>query len=316
MAFHNKPSSIAKGVCFSDTLQLPMTLKVDTFEQDIAAEIKRKDASLTDISAAKNDVGNDAPMPKQTPIFLIVLIILFVIALCGMLGLAYFYFTDSLLPPSQQPVTIKADDAPKANTALVGISPVLAREIGTFVSSVEKVDSGYVLTINNYSAVFAYMTRNENAYIDQLALLFPVSITNTVPAGPVLATTTPPVATTTPTSTATTTSTSTSKTAIKKTPIKSTKTTPTKPSTSTPMVATTSDNDIVVSTMTPAIPAALATGDQVNDQRFKDVTLSNQNMRVWTSTNHVVVYSFLGTTKVLISNSPQGILTLRSAILH
>jgi hypothetical protein len=39
-------------------------------------------------------------------------------------------------------------------------------------------------------------------------------------------------------------------------------------------------------------------------------------MRVWTSGNRTVVYAFVGNTTVLISNSTDGILALKSAILH
>jgi hypothetical protein len=46
------------------------------------------------------------------------------------------------------------------------------------------------------------------------------------------------------------------------------------------------------------------------------LTLANQNMRVYKQNGDVVVYSFLGNSTVLISNSPEGIIELRSAILR
>ncbi|MFA5132282.1 MAG: hypothetical protein WC444_03070 [Candidatus Paceibacterota bacterium] len=49
---------------------------------------------------------------------------------------------------------------------------------------------------------------------------------------------------------------------------------------------------------------------------FTDVTINNQNMRVGTSASSTVVYAFANTQLLLIASSTDGILTLRSAILH
>lgn len=48
---------------------------------------------------------------------------------------------------------------------------------------------------------------------------------------------------------------------------------------------------------------------------FNDVTISNQNMRVLTSTSSDIVYSFLNGKYLLISTSTEGILSMRSAII-
>ena len=48
---------------------------------------------------------------------------------------------------------------------------------------------------------------------------------------------------------------------------------------------------------------------------FTDVTINNQNMRVGTSGNSKVVYSFVNTKYLLISSTSEGILSLRGAIL-
>ncbi len=49
--------------------------------------------------------------------------------------------------------------------------------------------------------------------------------------------------------------------------------------------------------------------------QFKDVTLSNQDMRVLTTPNGTVVYAFVGNKGLAISTSTEGILTIRSVIL-
>lgn len=48
---------------------------------------------------------------------------------------------------------------------------------------------------------------------------------------------------------------------------------------------------------------------------FTDVTRNNQNMRVGSSGSSTVVYAFVNTKYLLISSSPEGILTLRGGIL-
>lgn len=285
-----------------------MTLKVDTFERDIAEEIKRKDASLTEISAASNNVGNEEAIPqKKSSVLIFVLLGVFVLALCGLAGVAYFYFTDPLLPPSQGSVAIKPADVPKINTDLMKLSPTLANQVGTFVTSVEKRERGYVVNISSYSSVFAYVTRNENAFISELALLFaPLATTTQAVSAPPVATTTYTIVGTTTQSGAKATTTQAAKTTAKpkqKQPTSTTTTATLPPSTT----GTTSTN---------IQQTYLVEKEQIIDSRFSDVTLSNQNMRVWTSGNRRVVYSFFGTDKILISDSPEGILLLKSGILR
>lgn len=263
-----------------------MTPKVDTFEHDIADEIRRKEANLAEIQAvSKQNSPTAENLPqKKLPWFTIILATLLVVSLLGIGGVAYYYFNDSLLPPSAQEVTIKKNDIPKVAADLAKVSPTLNTEIGRFVSSVEKRDAGYILTITDYSAVFGYMARNEETFIGELALLFENTSAKTGTTTPVI------VATTTPTVTGTTTLTSTT----------------TKKTTSKQTVATTSsssENQVPIGT--PQVPSY-----------FSDLTLVNQNMRVYKKDTTTVVYSFVGTNSVLISGTPEGILSLKSVILR
>lgn len=258
-----------------------MMPKVDTFEQDIATEIKRKEASLTGISAASNDVGNIpvADSPTKQPVFLIALIAFFILCLLGFGVLGYFYFKGNTPAPVAQETPLPT--IPKVLSDMQALSPTLSDQIGRFVSKVEKKDQGYIVTITDYSAVFAYITRNETSYIDELALLF-----NGAPR--IVATTTPVQ------NNATTTTTSST-------------TTSTNPATSTQKIATstkaTSTPPEVITPPTPTSP-------------FYDITISNQNMRVWSKDGKTVVYAFVGNNTFLISNSKEGILALKSGILH
>ena len=66
-----------------------MTPKVDTFEHNIVEEIKRKDASLTQISAASNDVGNiPTEEVKKNPKIIIIAGSIFIVCLIGAAALA------------------------------------------------------------------------------------------------------------------------------------------------------------------------------------------------------------------------------------
>lgn len=248
-----------------------MATKVDTFEHDIANEIRRKEASLAEIEAVSKQNSPNIPLapPKKLPIMTIILSMLLVISLLGITGVAYYYFSDSLLPPSSKEQQVTKNDLPKITADLTKLSPTLGTEIGRYVSLVEKKEGGYIISIRNYSGVFGFMTRNESSYIDELALLFPTTTTSTsshqVPS----------------TSTSTTTS----------------------QSTSTQKTATTTEQEL--------------TKQEARSQtNFTDITLSNQNMRVYTNGSTTVIYAFAGTKAVLISSTPEGILALKSAILH
>lgn len=71
--------------------------------------------------------------------------------------------------------------------------------------------------------------------------------------------------------------------------------------------ATTSKNTMSTST----------TGDALStDSSFEDVTISNQNMRIWKSATSTVVYAFVNTKTIAIASSTEGILELRGDILR
>jgi hypothetical protein len=300
-----------------------MTPKVDTFEHDIVDEIKRREASLAEINAVTKAAGPAAEVTvvKKTPVITIVLVTLFSIALCGLGGVGYYYFNNTLLPPSSKSVDINPNDIPKVTANLTKLSPTLALQIGRFVTSVEKKDKGYVLTINDYSSVFAYMTRNENVYIGELASIFMTAsstgilpaASSTLIASTTIATTTALTSTTSVASTklSTTTKTTSTKTVTAKAPsAKNTKTTTTIKT----LGGATTTALLDISTTTLGITTNAS--DMILGMRVSDVTINNQNMRVFTSSKNTIVYAFVGNTKLLISNSTEGILALKSAILH
>jgi hypothetical protein len=179
-------------------------------------------------------------------------------------------------------------------------------EVAELVTKVEKQEHGYVIKFNNYPAVFAYVTKNESTFIDEIAKVLPqttgtVSTTTPVQEKPVEA-----PATTTPQEASSTTAIATT---TKKQPTKTTKATTTKqllPKATTTATITSTTTEEKVVALTQAAPISY----------FSDKTVSNQNMRIYTKDGVTVVYAFVNNTDLLIANSVENILTLRSAILR
>jgi hypothetical protein len=138
---------------------------VDTFEHDIAEEIRTKEASLTDIASAGGDVGNTRSSAAQTSNMLVILGIVFVVLVLGTI-IAFFFFYNAT--PEIPPLTSTSATS-SSNAQLEKISPKLASAIGSYVRTVSKSDYGYTLTLLSYSPVFSYMIKNESAYADELA---------------------------------------------------------------------------------------------------------------------------------------------------
>ena len=296
------------------------TPKVDTFEHDIVAEIKRREATLSEIAATTKETApkiEDAP--KKTSILTITLITLLILSTIGLGAVGYYYFHDSLLPPSAKSVPVSPDDVPKVMADITRLSPNLGTEIGRFISKVEKKNNGYILTITNYSSVFAYMTRNEEVFAPELILALQANLIFSSTAQKGTSTQLLAATTSTPRISTSTKLASTTLITVASTTKKTVKATSTKPltkvSTSTPKIAseaasTVLDLTISSSSLLVSIPST-QTGIRVSD-----ITVENQNMRVITSSLGIVIYAFVGDSHVLISNSQEGILALRNAILH
>lgn len=250
---------------------------VDTFEHDIADEIRRKEASIEDIASATGDIKNK-PIEEITKKDHSVLIsIVTILTLCGVVGagyVGYLYYVEGPTPTSkasQEEALVQQKKL--SSTTLSSMSPALDKAIGGFLTNVEKTSNGYSIEIVSYSPVFAYMIKNESEFGDEIALA--VGNTHTIKN-----------ATTTPVST---------------TPIINASSSAT----------STQINGTSTTINTIETPPSLPT-----EYIFSDITISNQNMRVATSVYGTVVYAFIGTKKLVISKSTDGILALRSNILH
>jgi hypothetical protein len=144
---------------------------VDTFEHDIAEEIKKKEASMTDIASASNDVGNTPATPAASSSkLLLILGILSVITVIAIAVVLYLSYTKGTVPPvdAQQPIS-QASPSERADRSLLSLSESLHDALGENISAVTQSSYGYTLMLREYTPVFAYMIRNEEAYADELA---------------------------------------------------------------------------------------------------------------------------------------------------
>jgi hypothetical protein len=203
---------------------------IDTFEYDIADEIKRKEASMGDIASASGDIGNHPPK-KSSLLFIFASVLVLVIAAAAAY-FGYVYYINKINPPQPKvPIQIPAASD---TTLLPMLSPSFPESIGRYVTNVEKKDAGYILTISSYSSLFAYIFNNENTFAQDVAY----SLGEERPEN----------------------------------------------------------------------------GDTAF--LFRDVTLSNQNMREGTTGSSTLVYAFVNSKYLLFATSTESILALRGFVIH
>jgi hypothetical protein len=247
---------------------------VETFEHDIADEIKHKDASLNDIVTATNEIGN---VPEKNNSFLLYIVVSILI-LCAVAGIGiagYFYQTKQFDPFAKKPevVAVSKQQQLEPSSPLRALSLTLSVEIGGNVRSMQKTNDGYILMLESYPPVFSYIVRNESSYIQELA--DKVYIPNKKPSNQK------------PENTA-------SSTVITKA-----------------VTASTTQG-----TSTTATTSLVSLEARPFEAYFSDVTINNQNMRIWTHASGTVVYAFVNTRALVISSSTEGILALRNLALQ
>lgn len=143
---------------------------IDTFEHDIAEEIKNKEATIGDIASAGGTVENKAVEARRSSFVTVILILCILVVTGGILYFGYAYYNNKVNPiPNTSPIVIPE----KSDTSLLQtLSPLFPEALGRFVKNVEKNDLGYTIMIsssNAYSSVFAYMIKNEILFSDSIA---------------------------------------------------------------------------------------------------------------------------------------------------
>lgn len=140
---------------------------IDTFEQNISEEIKKKEATFTDIASASGNVGNDTePSTSGSSLIPILLLVLFLV-LAGAGG-GYYYLFVINKPPATPPMLTEQEETTDA-THLEEISLTLATALGSSVESAQRSEYGFTIKLREYTPVYAYMLRNEAAYAEEIA---------------------------------------------------------------------------------------------------------------------------------------------------
>lgn len=280
---------------------------IDTFEQDIAKELKKKEVNIRDVAQTSAAPGNAPVEPEKKSPLPIILSIIFLLLAGGGGIFGYMYYNQMMSPAQdvQQPQLPVA----KTPTMLLGeISKVFADNIGMFVSSVTKTNDGYTFKLSSFSPVYAFILKNESTFSDDLAKSLGVAHAvrgDILPQQPA-----PVFATTSATSTATT-------TVVKPKTTTNTTVVATTSATSTASTSATS----TAPTTTPVIPEPEPAPLQEKDMTpipftFTDLTINNQNMRVGKSGENVMYYAFIENKAVVFSKTTEGILSLKNAILR
>lgn len=269
----------------------------DTFEQDIAQELKKKEVTIRDIAATNKNIEaatSDIP-EKKSPLIFIVLGILLLGSLSGASYFGYTFYLSAITPQ----ILNKIATLPVVKTkesVLAELSPQLANNIGMFVSSIDKSKDGYTLRLSSFSPVYAYMLRNEKDYADDVANALGVK------HGTQVASITYDAATSIITIASTSSSTIT------------VSTTTTKNSKALSQGSTTTATTTLAPT--PAVIVPVDTSTKPLPFIFSDITVSNQNMRMAVSGENSYYYAFIGNKALVFSTSPEGILNLKNAILR
>lgn len=251
---------------------------IETFEHDIADEVRSKEASISDIVTAVGDITTNSEKAPETNSSRYLIGIVIVLVVCGLFGAGYMIYSYAQGGPvtqnsnTDQETTTKK---PSSGVSLDSLSPTISQAIGSHITKVEKTKYGYILSIDSYSPVFAYMLKNENLFVNELA-----EAVKSIPTGK---------------------SDASSNVGVKKdAPVVSTSTT--------------------VASGTPVTPSSSTTievKEKLSDELiFSDITISNQDIRVALSTKGSVAYAFIGTQKIVISSSEEGVLQLRGSILQ
>jgi hypothetical protein len=284
-------------------------LKVDTFQHDIVDEIKRKDDVYSKIPTTPTPETSQEKLKR--PLLPIITVVLFIVTLIAIIGFSIYYFRNLYIASTSQLPKVTPEDVPKKTASLSSLSQTLEDNIGQYVQVVEKKQDGYIITLSPNSPAFSYMIKNEDRYIEELAKVIASGATSQ-PETKSVATTSQVInaSSTTPLTTSSTTqatSTSTSTPKNQKTKVATTTPSKTKSSSSTSqtIVATPSEEDV---SRTPLVFASTSTF-------WKDFTMSNQNMRIWSKEGRTVIYAFVTLNTLIIATSPDGVLTLRNAIL-
>jgi hypothetical protein len=289
-----------------------MVPKVDTFALDISDEIKRKNATLDEVVPIHTEnqgsiPSSVAPPSKQTqiPWMFVSFVVVGIVLVSALTSFLYSSYQDLTNTTPQPELLNEIATSEKKNTSIAFLSPTLSEKIERYITSVEKKEKGVVITFSSYSAVFGYMTKNETEYIHEIVEYFfkkPVQQTSKTIDKKVIQ---KPVATTTP------------KTVSSSTPQKETL----QATSSSKVIATSSQEEPKISTFATNTSTQTGTTTPVQEASFfnalfRDITLSNVNIRAYNGINGSVAYAFISENKLVIAPTADDVVTIKNMVIR
>jgi hypothetical protein len=145
---------------------------VETFEGDIADEIKEKGNAITDIISSK---GNLPKPPSPSSGLLLISLAIFGVFIVLILVVYYFLFYKPGVNAAQNAPTQQTTNTTQEGQKKIPLSTLLVKsypELDGFVVSTIPAPGGYVIGINDYANVLGFIQNNENLIGDDLVKLF------------------------------------------------------------------------------------------------------------------------------------------------
>lgn len=156
--------------------------KVETFEHDVAAEVLKKEASISQSASEENlikEVTKEVTMPEEKSNSSVLLLVgVFVFIILGVGG--YFGYTMvNSSPDTSTPVTTTTPTPTKKEVTFGTTFPDLALPLGPYVTSYKKNEYGYSVAVSDYSSAFSYIVKNEDTFIFSVAKVLPIVVNET-----------------------------------------------------------------------------------------------------------------------------------------
>lgn len=140
-----------------------MVPNIDTFEYDIKDEIKKKEASITEIASSSNDINNtpkEGEKKVMSPSLIILISVVILLVSLTLAYLGYSYYENKVNPKVTNQIIERPIILDKS--LLPVLSSSISNNLDRYVDSVEKKNDGFIVRINSYSPVFSYFIKNED----------------------------------------------------------------------------------------------------------------------------------------------------------
>lgn len=159
--------------------------EIETFEHDIETEIRTKSLSVADMASSASNPTNTPITNKEPSRISLPLIIISGCVAVILIGAALYVYlttrntrTPTVTPSTSLTTTSTTNTVTTAGNTevhpntIASLLPNVAQNVGSYISSIKKENTGYVLYLLQFNPVFAYTFRNESTFRDEaLSLL-------------------------------------------------------------------------------------------------------------------------------------------------